>query len=419
MIKTVADLFDAFKQQEDEKLHGKGITHPTTIGDMYEGLTAEIQQRTLPCDGINVVSGFAKDHTGKLSKQLDCMLVVGDGEELPYVSKRVYLLDQIIAVTEVKKTLYTEKLNEAHDNLSSIMDLKPSQGRRLMATVHRAFQDLTGRTVPLDPATLPPMLQSIYHMLVVEAGWPLRIVLGFRGYANEATFRKGILDFLKENVKKQGYGPMSLPGFIIGPNAVAIKNVSMPWGSPIDVDGSWPLLQTNGFLKPVHVLLEAIWSRLSCLGFIDDSAFGEDLEVEVWNRLIDCRPLPEIGWEYDAYPAKVAAYGEDSVKEWRPFFVSEAEYAIVVALRNKSLNLNELGSDFELRAAVDSLIQKRIIGSISGEPHMVSNLLHVPMCVRLPDQSYAIGENNSGRMVRWCGKHFPGVKIAISTEHQV
>ena len=413
MIKKIADLFDAFKREEDEKLHGSGITHPPTIGEMYEGLTAEIQQKSLPCDGIQVVTGFAKDHTGKISKQLDCMLVVGEGELLPYTDKRVYMLDDIIAVTEVKKTLYTEKLIESHDNLSSIMELKPSQGRQIVATVHRAFRDLTGRDVPSDTSTLPPMLQSIYHILIVEAGWPLRIALGFRGFANETTFRKGILDFLAEHVKKLGSGPMGLPSFIIGPNAAAIKNVSMPWGSPLDADGKWPLLQTNGFLKPVYVLLEAVWSRLCSLGHIDDFVFGEDLEVEEWNRLVDCRLLPGKGWEFDAYPAKVAAYGAGSVKEWSPAFVSAAAYAIVVKLQNQLLKLDDIEGDAELKRAAADLMQQRILGSITGEPRVVGNLLHVPMCIRLPDCRYAIGENNSGRMVRWCQKNFPNARFGL------
>ena len=156
------------------------------------------------------------------------------GKRCPYTDKHAYFLDDIIAVTEVKKTLYTDKLIESHDNLSSIMELKPSRGRRIMATVHRAFKDLTGRAVPSDLSTLPPMLLSIYHILVVEAGWPLRIALGFRGFANETTFRKGIIDFLTQHVKKVGYGPMSLPSFIIGPNAAAIKNATRRRSSTFD-----------------------------------------------------------------------------------------------------------------------------------------------------------------------------------------
>lgn len=413
MIKKVADLFDAFKRQEDEKLHGTGIVHAPTIGEMYEGLTATIQQKSLPCDGIQVVTGFAKDDSGRLSKQLDCMLVVGEGEELPYCDKRVYLLDDIIAVTEVKKTLYTDKLSESHDNLCSIMELKPSRGRRIMSTVNRAFKDLTGRKVPPDPETLPPMLKSIYRILVVEAGWPLRIALGFRGFASEVTFRKGIVDFLQERVGTAGTGPMSLPSFIIGPNAVAIKNVSMPWGSPLDTDGKWPLLQTNGFLKPVYVLLEAIWSRLNSLGYIDESAFGDDLEVEAWNRLVDCRLVPEKGWEFHTYSPEVAPYDEGSVKEWSPAFLSAEEYAIVVKLRDQLLNLDDLEGDAELKQAAEGLVQKRILGPITGEPRLVGNLLHVPVCVRLPDGRYAVGDNSSGRMIRWCQRHFPNAQIGM------
>ena len=207
MIKTVADLLEAIKQKRDEMLHATGITHTTTIGEMYEGLTADLERRTLPCEELSVVTGFAKDHTGRMSRQLDCMVVVGEGEEVPYTKSRVYLLDQIIAVTEVKKTLYTDKLLEAHENLRSIMDLKPSTGRRIARTVRRAFQDITGSPVPDDPATLPPLQNSLYHLLVIEAGWPLRIVLGYRGFANETTFRKGIVDYLTKILGTHGSGP--------------------------------------------------------------------------------------------------------------------------------------------------------------------------------------------------------------------
>ncbi len=416
MINKVAELLEAFKKEEDRKLHESGITHPTTIGDMYEGLTAAMQSRTLPCGGLSVVSGFAKDHKGKMSKQLDCMLVVGEGEALPYNDKRVYLLDDIIAVTEVKKTLYTDKLTEAHDNLRSLMDLKPSRGRRIKATVHRAFQDLTESPLPDDVSTLPPTLLSIYHILVVEAGWPTRILLGFRGFANEKTFRQGIIDYLTAKTGVQGYGPMSMPSFIIGPNAAAIKNVSMPWGTPIDSDGTWPLIQTNGFLKPAYVLLEAIWSRLSCLGFIDDSVFGEDLQVEEWNRLLDCRLVPDKGWDYHAWSAEVAAYGESSVKEWSPIFVDDQAYAIAAVLcKNKQfLNLDTLEGDAGLQQAAEVLRQTRIIGPEISNPRVMRIILQSPVCVRLPDGRLAIGENNSGRMMRWLEKHFPDKAIAGS-----
>ncbi len=50
MIKNVADMLQAFWDEERKKLDAQNITHPPTIGEMYEGLTKELLARTLPED---------------------------------------------------------------------------------------------------------------------------------------------------------------------------------------------------------------------------------------------------------------------------------------------------------------------------------------------------------------------------------
>lgn len=77
------------------------------IGGMYEGLTKEIVEKSL-FDGMNlrVVSGKITNQVdGKLSDQIDCMVVIGNGTKLPYSGDYIYDIDQVIMVIEVKKNL--------------------------------------------------------------------------------------------------------------------------------------------------------------------------------------------------------------------------------------------------------------------------------------------------------------------------
>ncbi|MER8083592.1 DUF6602 domain-containing protein [Streptomyces sp. NPDC094048] len=85
MIRTVADLLSGIIRDELPKLDDAPVKHAPTIGDMYEGLSSDVLNRALPDGlGLRVVSGFARDGHGRLSGQLDCMVVRGEGERLPY-----------------------------------------------------------------------------------------------------------------------------------------------------------------------------------------------------------------------------------------------------------------------------------------------------------------------------------------------
>ena len=80
MIHDISNLLRSFAEREVEVLEAAGIRHAPTVGEMYEGLTADILGRTIPPGlDLKVVSGFAEDHNGKLSNQIDCMLVRGEG----------------------------------------------------------------------------------------------------------------------------------------------------------------------------------------------------------------------------------------------------------------------------------------------------------------------------------------------------
>src|SRR3990172_12467034 len=129
MISTVADLLDALKNQEAKLLDEQKITHAPTIGSMYEGLTKSILERALPSKlELRVVSGFITNESGRISKQIDCMLVDGIGEKIPYTDNYRYDIENVIAVIEVKKNLYSDELDSAYKNLaSSLSERIPSR----------------------------------------------------------------------------------------------------------------------------------------------------------------------------------------------------------------------------------------------------------------------------------------------------
>lgn len=75
MINTLADLLKAFSEKENQRLRELDIFHPPTIGAMYEGLTADMLQKSLFA-GLNLVvakSSFikgSKTETEQLKKDI-------------------------------------------------------------------------------------------------------------------------------------------------------------------------------------------------------------------------------------------------------------------------------------------------------------------------------------------------------------
>lgn len=109
---------------------------------------------------------------------------------------------------------------------------------------------------------------------------------------------------------------------------------------------------------------------------------------------------------------------DDVITEWKPFFVSDKAYAIASLLcQNKqTVNLDDLEQDSELTQAAEELKHNTIIGPAVANPRILKIILKNPVCVRLPEGLYAIGENDSGQMLWWIGKHYPDKKMALSRQ---
>lgn len=286
MIKRVADLLKRMADEEVLKLASYKLKHAPTIGWMYEGLTADILNRTLPSElDLRVVSGFVTDDTGELSRQIDCMIVHGEGQQVPYTSVYKWHVQDVLATLEVKKTLYSAGISDAYDKLRAVMDnfgrhaLIPNRtfidSRRLIATLNK----VTGAQVadPSEVDALPYYLQIIYHTLAIEWASPIRIVIGYDGFASEASFANAFVSLLMANIGEHGFGVMGMPQLCISGEYSIVKMNAQPYFAQLHNEW-WPFFASSS-ANPLRLLLELLWTRIE-FRFGIDMPWGDDDDDE-------------------------------------------------------------------------------------------------------------------------------------------
>ncbi len=288
----------AFLEQERKVLDQDPVEHGPTIGAMYEGLTRESLHRSLPVSNLTVTQGFAVDADGEQSNQLDCILALGEGEQVPYTDARRHRVEDIIATISVKKTLYGGDLDEGYENLRSVYQRPLAAGTLVPPIAIRAFRQITGLAASREDE-IPEPFRVLWHILRVDAASPARILFGFHGYKSERTLREGVLSWMRTAVGKPGYGPMSFPHLIANEHAVVVKANGMPWAGPMK-DDKWAFLMSSDTVRPANALLEVVWSRLNYRKLVGSGVFGDDMELDSFNRLADARCVGN-GWEYDAW----------------------------------------------------------------------------------------------------------------------
>lgn len=421
MIKTLGDLLQALKQNEEQRmLSFMPIPHAPTIGAMYEGATKQLlDMAVFDGLGLTVSSGFIKNSRDEVSKQIDCMITVGAGVEIPNTGDHVFEISDVIAIVEVKKTLYGSDLEDAmdwsRDFQRRIMEPPSSQKIDLLRD---AWRSITGREIPehRDAASLPYHLEMIYHALVVEFSSPLRIFIGYEGYINERTFRKGLINYLNgllESGKQDLGGPMSLPDIMICRNTSIFKLNGMPYPGLIRQDGFWLYMGSRG-INPLHVLLEFLWTRLSYRFKISSSIFGEDLEREGVNTLLMMKAMQQgnrQGWAYEYIEASEEELNRGNLNEpWEPTEVSDVEGFVLLTLGKKQ-TIHENEPDFvsfitsqgaDPKDVIRSLCEKGLIYHQEGS---IGYLTDKCVVIFLPGGRAVAGDDKSGRMTRWILKH--------------
>lgn len=348
MIKNLADLLGELARTEAEKLGRSDIRHPTLIGGMYEGLTRELLQQSIP-EGLDlqVVSGLIINGLGGTSGQIDCMLVRGAGTAVPY-TPGVYQwpVKDVIAVFEVKKNLFGGDLSDAYLHLRGVLDtysgwIQNAKGPEIvnLGPTVRAYAQTMGEVAPPSHLwkQMPMDKHLILHTMMADQLAPLRIIFGFKGYSTERGLRTGFLKYLRENLKVLGFGPPSLPSLIVAKGASLVKLSGHPYHTQRSANGRWPIVASS-HVNPLLLVLELVWTRLSYDHPIAP-LFGEDLDVEAMAPLLDAEPVQSNvsqsgwGWQYyshDLTKEQLAA-GPDR-ESWTPVELDAPQFIIVSSL---------------------------------------------------------------------------------------
>ena len=356
MISTISDFLEEFKKNALSKIdqEEKDITHTPTIGNIFEGLTANILNKAI-FKGLNlkiVNNSFIYNNDKELSDEIDCMLVIGEGINISFTNSFKYHINDVIAVFQVKKNLFRKDIEEAHNNLFSVIKLTEERQLKVYEkTIFRdAYKCLHAKDIPTPEIKkrFTERQNTIFDYLISETVNPIRIVIGFNGYKSEYGLRKGfveILENLTQKGKVKGYFPESFPNLYICGNSTIIKNNGMPMGMPLTNDEYYfpVLFSSNG--KPMLHLLEMIWTRLSYKFSISSKIFGYNFDSELIHSFLygkeqkiseDC-----LGWDYWYHPlSKLELSTPLTAIPWRPVELDDIKCSIInVLLKHKEIDI--------------------------------------------------------------------------------
>ncbi|EJL3949224.1 hypothetical protein AB8I26_003217 [Vibrio parahaemolyticus] len=419
MIKNVSEFLLQLSKKEEIAIAKKGIKHAPTIGAMYEGLTKDILNFALPEEiDIKVVSGFIKDSVGNQSQQIDCMVVRGEGEQLPHVDEYIFHIKDVLAVVEVKKNLHSSELLSAHNLHNSVLRLfdlySQSEDFQEFNPYYAAyeFSSISGKEAPNykspDYYQLSVNEQAIYHALVLEQLTPLRIILGYNGFASEFALRKSYADILKKNLNQKGFAVRNTPQLVISNGYSLVKTNGMPYTSKISDDGWWGIL-TSSNANPVYLLLEMLFTKIE-MSFDINLDWGDDLREENLAHFLAVKALQnqdKVGWELlIENPKRELLEGREAYSYWTPLGVEEPVFRLVELLSFEpnghiSFNSSKL---IELLNRFDLTLDE-LKGLATHTKLIVTNQSSFLACTNVGffeyNGQYLIADDLSGRFGRW------------------
>lgn len=417
MIQTIYQLLAAMKDRGVKEIEPYlGIGHNPTIGDMYEGLTKELMEKAIFSNfDMHVVSGKITNKSGELSRQIDCMIVIGQGDKVPFTDEYIYEINNVIAVIEVKKNLFSSELSSAYDNLKSVIDIATPDKDFQINLLRDAFIGISKTKLPEyeQVGNLEERLQLLYHSLIVECALPLRVIFGYEGFADEFSLRSKFIEFISKHGssakhKIKGFGATSLPNLIIVRENSLIKTNGMPYAITLDETGDYCWVASYR-RNPMLIFLELLWTRLTYLYDVPTSVFGDSMNEEALAPLLLARGTMN-GWNYIPIPyTKEQLANMDQDSAWMPTVVSKAEYILLNQLCDDgSVPIDDdlvewakgLGED--INDILTNLNNARLVYNDHGT---VKLLTQACRCVIVPGLGYCAADNYDGRLLRWLSRY--------------
>ena len=397
------------------------VQHGPMIGDMYEGSLREVLSTALPESlDLQFVRGKIVNSKGNVSRQIDCMLVEGEGKRLPGTDHFVYDVERVLAVIEVKKTLGLRDIDDAHDLLVDVSQ-RIHESEEAPASIARdAWRGITLTEIPAydvrELTDLPEQL--LLNSLMLDAALPLRIVFGYFGYKTEKGLRDGFVRSIERASTKAGlssynrWTPVSLPNLVIAGDRSLIKLNGMPYSGCLEEGWWWFYGSRNS--GAMLVLLELLWTRLSYSHNLAPWVFGDDLHLESVSKLLRGRPFGDAaahGWAY--YYLELSERqlkANDEVLEWEPAFLTLEEFVVVSKMLDEGhvdpaepdiRNYLERNGWTTERLA-ESLREKRLAYTKGSEIRPLTDQCRGGL---LPGGRFFAGEDRGGRLTAWLAKY--------------
>lgn len=419
-IYSLSDLLYALAKQENEVLKSYGIQHRPTIGNQYEGLTAEILSKSIFGDLQLTVA--RNSFIEGSNTEYDIILADGTGMSVKYSERQfIFKPQQVLAVIQVKKNLYGAEVKDSYENLATIAPLyygKPTEEYVCRWATTSVRNSLGKHVSAYKKGELSLDEEYLYHTLVTDPQIPVRIVLGYNGYSSETNFRKGIVEYLETckttaNERKNGYGPNDMPNLIVCEGFSCVKITGSPF-CPLynpSNNGWWNLLGTSSY-NPMYFLLETIWTKLSYKYQLPSILFGEDLKTPCLSPFLDAKIHKDkgtpIGWDYGYKVMTSQELSQNNIiEEWKPVEIDKVQWVILGELGekgsvcikdNKELECFVIQEGYsDLNDFIDKLLATRLVTIDSDNLRLLTYKCD-RVCVK--GKWYA-AENVTGRLTNW------------------
>ncbi len=364
-IENIADLLRSFSLKEQEKLNHYKMTHAPTIGLMYEGLTKkvlshEVLNKLFPKElDLRVTSGFFYNSSGLESNQIDCMLVHGEGEQIPHTNEYKYHIENVIAILEVKKNLFLKEMSDSLDLLErtdEFIDISKNYPYLNKDVINRSFERITKKEAPSanELHLLNHHEYGVYQSLACDQLSPVRIVLGYEGYKSEHGLRKG---FIQHYSKMKKFRAFKIPSLIISNNYVIIKTNGYPYYITHSTPDEW-IVAASSFCNPLLFMLEIIFHKIEQMYHIDinldEVALNENTE-----------PLFTIAKKENKWDAYEIDYSHNYLKNreshviWEPVKINEEEFSLLKTVeRSHTITKQDINRMQLISIGTDKLISK-------------------------------------------------------------
>lgn len=267
-----------------EQIKAQNITHPVTIGNMYEGLmvslVSELIESAFPSIKLIVASNCFIEGS---DIEYDVIVSWQKGKRIPFTkNQRVFQVKDVLAAIQVKSQLYYKAIDESYENLRGLYDLSAS------INVDKKMEESAGRgTIALTGISNVKDLfdnvyaVTLYRALLMSERIPLRVVWGYNGFKQEKSFRNKIVRYYNSRIGVRDFGPINWPDIMVCGKHSLIKQDAKPFYDPIkDVSECWWDFYSSTQSNPFLLLFELLRYRISRSVVTFDDSLYPDSEIQ-------------------------------------------------------------------------------------------------------------------------------------------